>query len=108
MKLVAFCDSDTATGFRFAGVKDIFIPEGNEREIWNKIIERSDIGILFITEKISQGLDRYIRDFRLTKNVPIILEIPNKKGRIKDHVDFVSHLIKKAVGVDVYIKKDKI
>lgn len=105
MKLVAFCDSDTATGFRLAGVKDAFIPEGNEREIWNKIIERSDIGILFITEKISQSLDRYIKDFRLANNVPIILEIPNKKGRIKEHVDFVSHLIKKAVGVEVYKRR---
>lgn len=101
MKLATFCDRDTATGFRLAGIKDVFIPEGNEREIWNKITARSDIGILFITEKISQSLGKYIRDFRLANNVPIIVEIPDKKGRIKDHVDFVSHLTKKAVGIEV-------
>lgn len=101
MKLAAFCDNDTATGFRLAGIKDVFIPESNGRETWNKIIKRNDIGILFITEKISQRLDKYIRDFRLANNVPIIVEIPDKKGRVKDHVDFVSHLIKKAVGVEV-------
>jgi len=101
MKIAAFCDSDTATGFRLAGVKDIFISEGNEKETWNKITERKDIGILFVSEQISQNLDRYIRNYRIANNIPIILEIPNKKGRVKDHVDFISYLIKKAVGVEV-------
>ena len=101
MKLAAFCDRDTAIGFRLAGIKDLFISDGNEKEIWNKIIEKKDIGILFITEKISQSLDKYIRDFRLANNIPIIVEVPDKKGRSKDHVDFVSHLIKKAVGIEV-------
>jgi len=101
MKITAFCDNDTAMGFRLAGVKDVFIPEGNEKEIWGKIIERDDIGILFVTEKISKHLDKYIKDFRLANNVPILVEIPDKKGKSKDHVDFVSHLIKKAVGVEV-------
>ena len=101
MKLAAFCDRDTATGFRLAGIKEIFIPEENEKEIWNEIIGKKDIGILFITEKISQSLDKYIKNFRLVNNFPIIVEIPDKKGRSKDHVDFVSHLIKKAVGIEV-------
>jgi V/A-type H+-transporting ATPase subunit F len=101
MKIAAFCDHDTATGFRLAGVKDIFIPVGNEKEIWNKITERNDIGILLISEQISQNLDKYIRDYRYANNIPIILEIPDKKGRIKDHVDFISYLIKKAVGIEV-------
>jgi V/A-type H+-transporting ATPase subunit F len=101
MKIAAFCDLDSATGFRLAGVKDIFISEGNEKETWNKIIERNDIGILLINEKISRDLDRYIRDYRMANNIPIIIEIPDKKGRIKDHVDFVTYLIKKAIGVEV-------
>ena len=101
MKIAAFCDHDTATGFRLAGVKDIFIPDGDEKDIWIKITERNDIGILLISEQISQNLDKYIRDYRFTHNIPIILEIPDKKGKIKNHIDFVSYLIKKAVGVEV-------
>ena len=101
MKIAAFCDHDTATGFRLAGVKDIFIPDGDEKDIWIKITERNDIGILLISEQISQNLDKYIKDYRFTHNIPIILEIPDKKGKIKDHIDFVSYLIKKAVGVEV-------
>jgi V/A-type H+/Na+-transporting ATPase subunit F len=101
MKLAAFCDNDTAVGMRLAGVNESFIPNGKSLEIWNEIIERDDIGILFITEKIAGDLGKHLKDFRIRNNIPIIIEIPDKKGRIEDHVDFVSHLIKKAVGIEV-------
>jgi len=106
LKLAGLCDKDTAVGLRLAGVKELFIPEGNELALWNQIKERDDIGILFITEKFVQTLDKHLKDYRIINNVPIIVEIPDKKGRKLEHVDFVSHLIKKAVGIEV--EKDKI
>ena len=105
MKLAGFCDNDTAAGLRLAGVKELFIPDGNELALWNEIKEREDIGILFITEQIVQTLDKHLKDYRIIYNVPIIIEIPDKKGRKKDHIDFVSHLIKKAVGIEVIKEK---
>jgi len=101
MRLAALCDNDTAVGMRLAGVNDLFIPNDNTLDVWNKITERDDIGILFITEKIAEDLGKYLKEFRIRNNIPIIVEIPDKKGRISDHVDFVSHLIKKAVGIEV-------
>ncbi|KYK23190.1 hypothetical protein AYK24_07825 [Thermoplasmatales archaeon SG8-52-4] len=101
MKLAAFCDKDTAVGMRLAGINELFIPEKNTLDIWNQITERDDIGILFLTEKIAADLGKYLREFRIRNNIPIIVEIPDKKGRMKDHVDFVSHLIKKAVGIEI-------
>jgi V/A-type H+-transporting ATPase subunit F len=105
MRLAAICDRDTAVGFRISGVKDIFVPNGNALQIFNQIQERDDIGILFITEKIVEDLDKHLKEFRTRNNIPIIVEIPDKKGRIKEHVDFVSHLIKKAVGIEVVKEK---
>ncbi len=101
MKLAAFCDSDTATGFHLAGLKEIFVPDGNEKDIWFNIIERDDIGVLFITEEIANSINEYLKDFRLRNSVPIIVEIPDKHGRKEGRVDFVSRLIKKAVGIEV-------
>jgi V/A-type H+-transporting ATPase subunit F len=102
MKLAAICDRDTAVGFRLSGIKDILIPnDNNALQIFNQIQDRNDIGILFITEKIVEDLDIRLKDFRVRNNIPIIVEIPDKKGRRKDHIDFVSHLIKKAVGIEV-------
>jgi len=101
MKLTALCDKDTAVGLRLAGIQEIYVSEGNEVKLWNQISERDDIGIVFINEKIAEDLDKDLKEYRLRNNVPIIIEIPDKKGRRKDHVDFVSHLIKKAVGVEI-------
>ncbi len=101
MKLAALCDKDTAVGLRLAGIQEIYVSEGNEVKLWNQISKRDDIGIVFINEKIAEDLDKYLKEYRLRNNVPIIIEIPDKKGRRKDHVDFVSHLIKKAVGVEI-------
>ncbi|MCK5029941.1 MAG: hypothetical protein KAR64_00590 [Thermoplasmatales archaeon] len=101
MKLAALCDKDTAVGLRLAGIQEIYVSEGNEVKLWNQISERDDIGIVFINEKIAEDLGKYLKEYRLRNNVPIIIEIPDKKGRRKDHVDFVSHLIKKAVGVEI-------
>ena len=101
MKIAAFCDNDTAVGLRLAGINELFISKDNTLEIWNKIKEKDDIGILFVTEKISEDIEKHIKDFRLRNNVPIIVEIPDKKGKIEGHENFISHLIKKAVGIEV-------
>jgi V/A-type H+/Na+-transporting ATPase subunit F len=106
MKLAGLCDKDTATGLRLAGVKELFIADKNELSLWNNIKEKDDIGILFITEEIVKILGNHLKDYRLINNIPIVIEIPDKKGRKKDHIDFVSHLIKKAVGIE--IDKEKI
>ena len=101
MKIAAFCDNDTAIGLRLAGINELFISKNNTLEIWNKIKERDDIGILFVTEKVTEDIEKNIKDFRLRNNVPIIVEIPDKKGKIVGHENFISHLIKKAVGIEV-------
>ena len=105
MKMTVLCDKDTAVGLRLAGIKETYTPNGDAIKIFNEISEKDDIGIIFVTEKIAEELRRELKDFRLQNNIPIILEIPDKKGRLKDHVDFVSHLIKKAVGVEISKEK---
>jgi len=101
MKIAAICDNGTAVGLRLAGLKELYIPNNDALKIWNQLSERNDIGIVFITEKIAEELDKYLKDYRIRNNIPIVVEIPDKKGHKKDHKDFISHLIKKAVGVEV-------
>ena len=101
MKVAAFCDRDTAMGLRLAGIKDIFIPQDNVQKNWQEISEKDNLGIILITEKISKILAKDLREFRLRKNIPIIVEIPDKSGHQTDHIDYISYLIKKAVGVEV-------
>jgi V/A-type H+-transporting ATPase subunit F len=101
MKLAAICDTDTAVGLRLAGLHDIFIPNDAPVKALDSISERDDIGIVFITEQIAEQIKRDLKEFRLRYDIPIILEIPDKTGRLESHIDFVSHLVKRAVGIDI-------
>ena len=105
MKLAALCDKDTAVGLRLAGIQDAYIPDGDARDMWNQLAEKDDVGIIFITESIAEQISGALNDYRLRHAIPIVIEIPDKNGRRKDHVDYVSKLIKKAVGVEVSKEK---
>jgi len=101
MKIAGICDKDTAAGLRLAGIEYLRIPDGDALKIWNEISDRNDVGVVFITEKIAEDIGERLNDYRVRNILPIIVEIPDKNGRRKDHVDYVSHLIKKAVGVEI-------
>lgn len=105
MKIAGLLDKDTAIGFKLAGIRDIYISNKDTQKKWDEIIERDDIGIILITEKIANEIKTKLNDFRLRNTIPIILEIPDKNGRLIDHIDYISSLIKKAVGVEII--KDK-
>lgn len=104
MKIAAICDRDTAVGLRLAGIHEIFIPAEKPLKILDEILEKG-IGVLFVTEKVAETLGRDLKEFRLRYDFPIVVEIPDKKGRLEGHMDFVSHLIKKAVGIDISKKE---
>jgi len=105
MKIAGLIDKDTAIGFRLSGVKDLYITNGDSSKKWDEIIERDDVGVIFITEKNAEEIKNKLNDFRLKNTLPIIVEIPDKNGRIITHIDYISSLIKKAVGVEII--KDK-
>ena len=101
MKIVAICDETTAVGLELAGVHEVYVPEGDEREIFRDIINREDVGIMFITENIAKSINRELKEFFLQgKEFPIIVEIPGKE-RVEGYIDNISTLIKRAVGVSV-------
>ena len=57
--------------------------------------------MIIITEYIADLLGKQLEQFRMRSLLPIIIEIPDKTGRKTDHVDYVSQLIKKAVGMEL-------
>jgi len=101
------CDPETAVGLRLAGIHDLYTPEESDvTALFLELTKRNDVGVVLITEKIAHDLGSMLRDVRIHQKYPIFIEIPDKKGKLEDHVDIVSHLIKRAVGMDVS-KKEK-
>ena len=86
MRIAALCDNDTAVGLRLAGVNDLFVPNNKTLDVWNKIIERDDIGILFITEKIAEDLGKYLKEFHKSYNMDEFMRNNVKRERKKPDI----------------------
>ena len=108
MKLAALCDQETAVGLRLTGIHDLYIAQQETTlGLFQELTKRTDISIVLITERIAHDLGNVLKDFRLHQKLPIFIEIPDKKGKLDNHVDIVSHLIKRAVGIDVSKKEEQ-
>jgi len=104
MNVIALCDKDTAAGLRLAGIHTVYVPsqEHSALHYWHEIEDNiSSIGVIIVTEAIANELGKELKEFRLRNVIPIVVEIPDKHGRKPDHVDYISHLIKKAVGMEI-------
>ena len=101
MKISAICDKDTAMGLRLAGIQSIHINPSHILPLLEEITQDNDVGVIYITEALAEQFKRDLKEYRMIHHIPIIVEIPDKTGHKTDHVDFISHLIKRAVGIDV-------
>jgi len=101
VNIAAICDHDTARGLRLAGIHHLHINPPHLLPLLDDITKTKKIGVIFITEPLAKQFEKDLKDYRMTHALPIIVEIPDKTGHHEDHIDFVSLLIKRAVGIDV-------
>lgn len=102
MKIGVVGDFDTVTGFRLAGVKETYDVEEPEAAVETlKKLMKEDIGVIIITERLADQIRDETEELIEGKTLPIIVEIPDKKGPIEGKADPIMALIKKAVGVEI-------
>ncbi|MGB9840232.1 V-type ATP synthase subunit F [Thermovenabulum sp.] len=102
MKMFVLSDSsDTITGFRLAGIEGKFIEEGQEvLEEIERLRKIEEIGIIIITESLAEKVKNEIGRMKLSKDYPVILEVPDRHGSIRPK-DFLTRYIKEAIGVKI-------
>ncbi len=100
MKMAVIGDEDTAALFKLAGVGKI-ISEGDIEKEFDELVEDKEVGIIIVTEGMADRLAGRITKVKLHRELPIIVEIPDKKGKMEGREDSVEKLIKRAVGVEV-------
>lgn len=102
MKMFIISDSsDTITGFRLAGIEGKYIENGIEvLEEIERLKGKEDYRIILITEGLVQKIRDEIKPLKLSKDYPIILEVPDRHGSIRPK-DFLTRYIKEAIGVKI-------
>ncbi|KAF5431012.1 V/A-type H+-transporting ATPase subunit F [Candidatus Methanophagaceae archaeon] len=103
-------DPDTATGFRLAGVGDVYEPESSIEGGWTTVqlldkLSREEVALIILSERLATEtkVREKIKEINEKKRgvIPIIVTVPDKKGPMVTEADEIGILIKRAVGVAV-------
>ncbi len=106
MRIGVVGDSTTVRGFRLAGVKDAYEVEeaGRAAEVLRELLKDENVGLIIITEKIANKIREDVERLARERLIPIIVEIPDKRGAIEKRVDPIKELVKRAVGVEIKLE----
>lgn len=90
---------DTYTGMRLAGVDGVVVHERDElREALEKALKDKNIGIVLLTEKLGREFPEILDQFRLERQMPLLIEIPDRHGTGRKK-DFITSYVTEAIGL---------
>ncbi len=100
MKMYLISDNiDTYTGMRLAGVDGVIIHSKDHlKDELEQVISNKEIGVLLITEKLSNEFPEIINDIKLNRLLPLIVEIPDRHGTGRKP-DFITSYVSEAIGL---------
>ena len=100
MKMFLISDNiDTYTGMRLAGVDGVVVHEKQVlSDKLDQILADKELGILLITEKLSQEFPEVINDIKLNRKLPLVVEIPDRHGTGR-RPDFITAYVNEAIGL---------
>lgn len=100
MKMFLISDNiDTYTGMRLAGVDCVVVHEKQVlSDKLNQVLADKELGILLITEKLSQEFPEVINDIKLNRKLPLVVEIPDRHGTGR-RPDFITAYVNEAIGL---------
>ena len=100
MKMYLISDNvDTYTGMRLAGVDGVVVHErAARRNELEKVLTDKTIGIVLLTEKFGQEFPEILDQFRLERQMPLLIEIPDRHGTGRKK-DFITSYVTEAIGL---------
>ncbi|MFX1510036.1 MAG: V-type ATP synthase subunit F [Promethearchaeota archaeon] len=101
-KIAIIGDTDTVVGFRLAGILNSNIPSNasETRQAMLNFSQDQNISIIIITEPLAEYIRETIEELS-ERPYPVIVEIPDKTGRLEGKESPVRRLVKRAIGVEL-------
>jgi V/A-type H+-transporting ATPase subunit F len=94
-------NTDTLVGMRLAGITGVIAHTPDEvRKALNNAVEKDDVAIILITEKLVKLCEKFVYELKSTCKKPLIVEIPgeNPSGGKKDSI---TRYIRDAIGLKI-------
>ena len=102
MRMYLISDNvDTLTGMRLAGIEGVVCHNRDHlRSELDKVLTDKTIGILLITELLSNQFPDIIEDIKLHRRLPIVVAIPDRHGTGRNP-NLIMDYVNEAIGVKV-------
>ncbi len=100
MKVYLISDNiDTLTGMRLAGVLGTVVHDRDALEqCLNQVRNDMDVGIVLVTEKISDMAPDLIDSIKKAHELPLLVIIPDRHGSVRGE-DSITAYVKETIGI---------
>ena len=107
-KMIILTDSETATGFRLAGVEVRETDEGGAQRALEDLIESNDYGLVAVDEGLIADPNRSSARAMRGRELPVLLTMPSLGAAFDeaggDAADYMKQLVRSAIGFDVKLE----
>jgi V/A-type H+-transporting ATPase subunit F len=105
---IVVTDSETADGFRLAGV-EVLVSRGGEEtsRLVEGVMEKRECGLLLMKEELMEGLAESLRRRLEKAGVPLLVPLPLDMNwwREQRGMEYLLRLIRRSIGYHLRIRK---
>ncbi len=99
MKYYIIGDEDAVLGFGMVGVQGKTVKDQGEAEAaFKHALEDKEIGIIIITERITQLIKTTVDRYLFRERFPLIVEIPDRRGPVTGRLG-IREMVNAAIGI---------
>ncbi len=99
MKYAIIGDEDTVLGFDIVGVSGQVATNAEEaKQAFTATLEDKTVAIIIMTEPVADMIRSIVDRYLFTESFPLIVEIPDRKGRRADRPD-IKDMVNAAIGI---------
>lgn len=94
-------NTDTQMGMRLVGIEGVIAHTEEEfGKALDLALSMKDVGILLLTEKLSNFCEKTILDIKLNKKKPLIVVIPDRHGTGRAP-DSITSYVRESIGIKI-------
>ena len=107
-RMVVLTDSETATGFRLAGVEVREADQDDAQQALEALIESNDFGLVAVDESLIADPNRSSARAMRGRELPVLLTMPSLGAAFGeeegDATEYMKQLVRSAIGFDVKLE----
>lgn len=106
-KVVVLTDSETATGYRLAGVEVREADAETAARVLDELIVSGEYGLVVVDEGLVPDPIRASERSMRGRELPVILPVPGLSAAFdesEDAVDYMKQLVRSAIGFDIKLE----